>query len=77
MSGFRLWRIAPEQNARRFYAASVQRSLFGEWEIWREWGRIGQAGQLMHTTHASEEDAAGELRRLQDRKRRRGYKGKG
>ncbi|MEM1364057.1 MAG: WGR domain-containing protein, partial [Pseudomonadota bacterium] len=33
-------------NKRRFYALSVQRTLFGEWALVREWGRIGVGGRL-------------------------------
>ena len=64
--------IDPERNRRRFYAMSVQRDLFGEWELIREWGRIGRAGRLRRDHYASVRDALGALATLEKRKPARG-----
>lgn len=40
--------IDPAQNKLRYYAMSVQPTLFGEWALVRQWGRIGSPGRLRH-----------------------------
>ncbi len=39
--------IDPEHNKWRFYALSVQPTLFGDWVLVREWGRIGAGGRRL------------------------------
>lgn len=45
--------IDPASNKRRFYALSVQRTLFSEWALVREWGRIGGGGRLRSDLYPS------------------------
>lgn len=61
-------------NKRRFYALSVQRTLFSEWVLVREWGRIGRGGRLRHDVHPSAGKALDALRELAQRKQQRGYR---
>jgi len=65
--------IDPSKNKRRFYSLSVQRTLFGEWELVREWGRIGRAGRMRHDPYRSAGEALDALRTLARTKSRRGY----
>ena len=44
-------RIEPEKNMRRFYAMSIQPTLFGEWAVVRSWGRIGTTGRTQLDIH--------------------------
>ena len=71
---FCLFRIEPERRVWRFYAASVQPTLFGNFALVREWGRIGSPGQIMTEEHASEEEAKTALLKLRRAKERRGYR---
>ena len=68
-----LHRVCPEQNMARFYALSLQRSLFGEYIVVRLWGRIGRRGQSKTECFQAKTDAERRLTRLADIKRRRGY----
>ena len=65
--------VDPENNKRRFYALSVQRTLFDEWVLAREWGRIGCGGRLRHDFHPSAGNALDALHELARRKLQRGY----
>lgn len=65
--------IDPARNKRRFYALSVQRTLFGEWALVREWGRIGLSGQLRSDLYPSAGPAIDALIELTRQKARRGY----
>ena len=60
-------------NKRRFYAMSVQRTLFGEWALVREWGRIGGGGRARSDLFPSAGYAIDALLELTRRKRGRGY----
>lgn len=62
-----------ENNKRRFYALSVQRTLFDEWVLTREWGRIGRGGRLRHDLYPTVGNALDALRELARRKLQRGY----
>ena len=53
-----LTRTDPARTMARFYAMTLQPTLFGEWALLREWGRIGSAGRLVSARFASEQDAA-------------------
>jgi len=68
-----LHRVCPEQNMARFYALSLERSLFGEFVVIRLWGRIGRRGQSKTESFEAEPDAERRLHKLAESKRRRGY----
>jgi len=69
----RLTRHDPDRNMARFYALTLEPTLFGEVALLRTWGRIGTRGQVMIKTFA-EANAAGATRdKLERLKRRRGY----
>lgn len=72
-----LHRIDPVRNMHRFYALSLQPTLFGGASVMRNWGRIGTCGQSMMETFDQLEDAATALGRLERSKRRRGYRDAG
>jgi predicted DNA-binding WGR domain protein len=57
----------------RFYAISVEPTLFAETALVRRWGRIGTGGRQMIELHASPVIAQIELQRWIGRKLRRGY----
>jgi predicted DNA-binding WGR domain protein len=66
--------IDPAKNKRRFYAMSVEPTLFGEWDLVREWGRIGRGGRVRHDMFRSAGEARNALATLARQKARRGYK---
>lgn len=68
-----LHRVCPEQNMARFYALSLERSLFGEFVVIRLWGRIGRRGRSKVECFQAEPDAEQRLQKIADSKRRRGY----
>ena len=68
-----LHRIDHDRNMARFYSMQVQKTLFGEWTLFREWGRIGSAGQRKAEAFASEAEAAIALATSAAVKVRRGY----
>jgi predicted DNA-binding WGR domain protein len=57
----------------RFYALSVQPTLFGEWTVVREWGRIGSPGQVRTSLFPTAEMADGAMQKTLRHKERRGY----
>ena len=61
------------RNKHRFYAMSVQRTLFGEWVLVREWGRIGVSGRLRSDLYPSAGKALDALREIARSKQQRGY----
>ena len=65
--------IDPTRNKRRFYRMSVQRNLFGEWELLREWGRIGNSGRIRCDRFDQAVAAAEILRIIANLKVQRGY----
>lgn len=69
-----LHRIDPSRNMARFYALSLEPSLFGDVAVARRWGRIGTYGSQMIELHANREAALIALERLADAKRKRGYR---
>ena len=69
----RLRCIDPAQNKWRYYALSIQPTLFGEWALVREWGRLGQAGRMRTDRYPSAGQAIDALYSLVQAKRRRGY----
>lgn len=66
--------IDPASNKRRFYALSIQRTLFDEWALVREWGRIGVSGRLRSDLYPSAGPAIDALLDIAGQKARRGYK---
>jgi predicted DNA-binding WGR domain protein len=63
----------PGANMARFYALSIEASLFGDATLLRERGRIGTAGQRKIELHDSEGNAMEVLEMWLRRKQRRGY----
>lgn len=70
---YRLRHIDPESNRFRWYKASIQNTLFGEFVVVREYGRIGQSGRLQSTTLPTLMDAQALLSTLHRAKLRKGY----
>ena len=69
-----LHRIDTAANMRRFYALSIEPTLFGEMALVREWGRIGRGrGQMKIETFSDAAGAAAGRERIAARKIRRGY----
>jgi predicted DNA-binding WGR domain protein len=68
-----LHRVDPSANMARFYALSLENSLFGDILLVRRWGRIGTHGRVRFDWFDSLTDAANELARIASVKARRGY----
>nr|WP_256469325.1 WGR domain-containing protein [Bradyrhizobium sp. 141] len=68
-----LRRIDAARNMRRFYALSMQPTLFGEMSLIRNWSRIGVNGKVMVQTFDGSAEAVEAFGRLERAKRRRGY----
>lgn len=73
---FRLYcrRIDATRNMARYYAISIEPTLFGEVAVVRLWGRIGKSGGTRSDLFQSEREAATYFLKLARRKRRRGYR---
>lgn len=67
-------RIDPRRNMARFYAMSIEPTLFGDASLVRNWGRIGTRGQWRIDLFRSESEANKRLFALLQEKRRKGYK---
>lgn len=65
------------KNMARFYALSIEPTLFGDVCLTRRWGRIGAHGQMMTHSFPREEEAVGLFLDLLRRKRSRGYHPRG
>ncbi len=63
----------PARNMARFYAPSVQHSLFGSWSLIREWSRIGRGGRVKIDLCDSLEHAGAAFNVMLRQKQRRGY----
>jgi len=68
-----LRRVDPSRNMARFYALSIERSLFGEAILVRRWGRIGTHGRRREMWFGRAERALSALEELRRAKERRGY----
>lgn len=68
-----LHRVDAARNMARFYALSIQPTLFGGASLIRNWGRIGTNGQVKVETFDEPHQADGAFARLERAKRRRGY----
>ena len=73
-SSTHLHRIDPDRNMARFYAMSLQPTLFGGWALLREWGRIGSTGRMVSGCFATEPEAAVALEKQRAAKLRKGYR---
>ena len=62
-----------EKNQHRFYALSIQRSLFG-WSVVRRWGRIGNYGKLKIDLYDDLEAAQMGLKKKEREKLKRNYR---
>jgi predicted DNA-binding WGR domain protein len=67
-------RTDAENNMARFYAMSIEPTLFGEACLMRRWGRIGTRGQLKVHHFEQEKDAVELFLDLVRQKRHRGYR---
>jgi predicted DNA-binding WGR domain protein len=68
-----LRRTDPARNMARFYALSLETSLFGEVVLIRRWGRIGAFGRVRSEWFDSQAAAAERLAVIAALKARRGY----
>ena len=66
-------RLDPSRNMARFYALSLEPTLFGEVCLIRNWGRIGKRGQMRTETFDHPEAASAAFEHLQIQKLRKGY----
>nr|WP_246765489.1 WGR domain-containing protein [Aminobacter sp. SR38] len=64
------------KNMARFYAMSIEPTLFGDACLVRRWGRIGSCGQAKRHHFDREHDAVVLFLDLLRQKRRRGYRPK-
>lgn len=69
-----LERIDVSRNMARFYALSIEPTLFGDAALVREWGRIGTPGRRRLDLYPSVANADDALRRLAKAKATRGYR---
>ncbi|KWV48682.1 hypothetical protein AS026_11960 [Rhizobium altiplani] len=66
-------RIDPTRNMARYYAMSIEPTLFGQACLIRRWGRIGAAGQRLVHHFQHEQEAVELFLALLRQKRSRGY----
>ncbi|MDF0696424.1 WGR domain-containing protein [Rhizobium sp. MC63] len=64
------------KNMARYYAMSIEPTLFGDACLIRRWGRIGARGQRLVHHFKCEEEAVGLFLQLLRQKRMRGYRPK-
>lgn len=69
----RVHRIDPAKNMARFYAMSIEPTLFGDTSLIRSWGRIGTHGQWRIDLFAHETQAVDHFLALLRKKRKKGY----
>ena len=61
-------------GAGRYYEARLVRDLFGDWQVLRVWGGIGTPrGAMRFSPLTGPRTFAGELERIDKRRRQRGY----
>lgn len=68
-----LRRVDPGRNMARYYALTLEPTLFGEVAVMRHWGRIGTCGRSKSCFLGPLEAARAALERQAARKKRRGY----
>lgn len=66
-------RTDPARNMARYYALSIELTLFGTFCLTRRWGRIGSSGQSIEHHFDGEKEAVAMFLDLLCRKRARGY----
>lgn len=66
-------RTDARKNMARYYAMSIEPTLFGETCLVRRWGRIGSGGQRMVHYFGREDEAVELFLELLRKKRHRGY----
>lgn len=64
----------PDRNMARFYALSIEETLFGDARLVRRWGRIGTAGRMVQHSFDDETEAVSLFLELLRAKRMRGYR---
>lgn len=64
----------PAQNMARFYALSIQATLFGDTRLVRRWGRIGTRGRMVQHSFSDESEAVELFLDLLRAKKQRGYR---
>ncbi|KUM24271.1 hypothetical protein AU467_31120 [Mesorhizobium loti] len=64
----------PGRNMARFYALSIEGTLFGQICLVRRWGRIGTRGRSIQHSFDDEGEAVGLFMQLLRAKRMRGYR---
>jgi len=62
------------RNMARFYALSIEQTLFGQPCLIRRWGRIGTEGRMVQHSFDREEEAVDLFLDLLRTKKRRGYR---
>ena len=62
------------RNMARFYALSIEPTLFGDVCLIRRWGRIGTHGQMKAMSFSREDEAMALFAKIQRQKARRGYR---
>ncbi|TJW72643.1 MAG: WGR domain-containing protein, partial [Mesorhizobium sp.] len=62
------------RNMARFYALSIEETLFGQTCLIRRWGRIGTTGRVVQHSFDDEGEAVGLFLELLRAKRMRGYR---
>ena len=63
----------PRQSMARFYALSIEETLFGQARLVRRWGRIGTTGRTVQHSFDNESEAVSLFLELLRAKRVRGY----
>jgi predicted DNA-binding WGR domain protein len=63
----------PDRNTARFYALSIEETLFGQVCLVRRWGRIGTQGRTVQHSFDAEREAVSLFLELLRTKRSRGY----
>jgi predicted DNA-binding WGR domain protein len=63
-----------DRNMARFYALSIEETLFGHACLVRRWGRIGTAGRTVQHSFDNEGEAVGLFLQLLRSKQIRGYR---
>ena len=69
-----LRRIDPERNMARFYAVSVELTLFEDYSCTRRFGRIGTSGCILIGLHETRQQAEAAMTALIRRKHAKGYR---
>ncbi|WP_348642794.1 WGR domain-containing protein [Mesorhizobium sp. M8A.F.Ca.ET.161.01.1.1] len=64
----------PDLNMARFYAWSIEATLFGQTCVVRRWGRIGTSGRTVQHSFDNEGEAVGFFLALLRAKKLRGYR---